>query len=186
MCRCIDQHFPCQNHNYSDFDKIAEAELLNPTPASDIVNNSQYCNPVPADELHKIGDLTASLFLKPLAGKIGVYHMWSEYEYCDEHKSYTMQCEYVGKGPPGARITSHIKKKWQNEKLLHVTFYECENRLAKYYEQLFLDKYQFELNKSENNGTETLYAIWTEERFRLGTHSNEISSLSKMNSPDDW
>jgi len=69
---------------------------------------------------------------------------------------------------------------------LFVTFHECENRLAKYYEQLFLDTYQFDLNENENNGTKILYAVWDDERFSIGTHLNEISSYSKMNSPDDW
>jgi len=45
-----------------------------------------------------------------MRGKIGIYHLWREYEHCDDHKTHTMQCEYVGKGPPNIRVAEHIKK----------------------------------------------------------------------------
>ena len=35
-----------------------------------------------------------------------------------------------------------------------------ENRLSKYYEQLFLDVYDFELNNIENPGAEHLFVVW--------------------------
>jgi len=70
--------------------------------------------------------------------------------------------------------------------MLYVTFHECENRLAKNYEQLFLDTYKFRLNENENKGTKALYAVLDKERVTIGTHSNEISSYSKIQSPDDW
>jgi hypothetical protein len=185
--KCIDQKFPCQNPDYSDFDNIANTELRNPTPASDIVNESWYCNHVPTDEIFQIGDLTSSKFLRPMRGKFGIYHLWREYEHCDDHGTYTMLCEYVGKGPPDTRVADHIRKdKWPEEVMLYVTFSEFPNRLAKYYEQLFLDTYKFGLNGNENKGTRILYAVWDEERFSIGTHLNEISSYSRMESPDDW
>lgn len=130
MPKCIDQAFPCQKPDYSDFDRIAKMELKNPTPASDIVNESSYCNPVPTDEMFQIGDLKPSKFLRPMRGKIGIYHLWREYEHCDDHDTHTMQCEYVGKGPPDIRVASHIKSKWPNGVTLFVTFHECENRLV--------------------------------------------------------
>jgi len=108
--KCIDQDFPCQNPDYSDFDRTAKLELRNPLPASGIVNQSWYCNPVPTDEIFQIGDLKSSKFLRPMRGKIGIYHLWREYEHCDDHKTHTMQCEYVGKGPPNIRVAEHIKK----------------------------------------------------------------------------
>ncbi len=70
--------------------------------------------------------------------------------------------------------------------MLYVTFNEFDNRLAKYYEQLFLDTYKFELNNNENNGAEVLYAVWDEERVIVGTHLSEISSYSTMQGPEDW
>ena len=186
MPKCTDQNFPCQNPVYLDFDKITEAELKNPTPASSIVNESWFCSSVPTNEIPQIGDLTSSKFLRPLGGKFGIYHLWSEYEHCDDHSTHTMRCEYVGKGTPNIRIASHIREKWPEDLALFVTFHEFENRLAKYYEQLFLDTYQFNMNDNENHGTKTLYAVWDEERFSTGTHINEISNYSKMDSPDDW
>lgn len=186
MTKCTDHNFLCQNPDYSAFDKTAKKELKNPTTASDVVNGSRYCMLVPTDEFLQIGDLRTSKFLKPIERKIGIYHLWREYDNCDDHHTYTMQCEYVGKGYPNTRVREHIKNKWQKEESLYVTFHECENRLAKYYEQLFLDKYQFNLNVNENHGTQNLYAVWDEERFSCGTHLNEISNYSKMNSPDDW
>ncbi len=186
MPKCIYQGFPCQNPDYSDFDRTAKNELKTPTSASDIVNDSWFCSTVPTDKNFQIGDLTTSKFLRPMRGKIGIYHLWSEYDHCDDHETHTMQCEYVGKGPPDIRVADHIKNKWMSGVMLYVSFHECKNRLAKYYEQLFLDTYQFKLNTNENNGTKILYAVWDNERFSLGTHMNEISSYSKMDSPDDW
>ena len=180
MPKCIDQDFPCQNLNYSDFDSIAEAELKNPIPASEIVNESEYCIHVPTHKFFQIGDMKSSKFLRPMRGKIGLYHMWREYEHCDDHETVTMQCDYVGKGPPDTRIAKHINKKWPKEEMLYVTFYEFENRLAKYYEQLFLDVYQFDLNGNENHGSKALCAVWDLELLIVGTHLNEISSYSKM------
>ncbi len=117
---------------------------------------------------------------------MGIYFLWIKYDNCDDHGKHTMLCQYVGKGPPNTRVPQHIKEKWSKDVELYVTFHECENRLAKYYEQLFLDKYEFELNTSENKGTHHLYAVWDEERYTIGTDLNEISNYSKMNSPDDW
>lgn len=186
MPKCIDQEFPCQNPDYSEFDNKAKIELRNPASANEIVNESWYCQNVPASEFLEIGDLNRSKFLRPLRGKFGIYHLWSEYEHCDDHKTFTMKCKYVGKGPPDTRVASHVKRKWQKNEILFVTIHECANRLAKYYEQLFLDTYHFDLNEHENSGVNTLYAVWDDERFRIGTHLNEISALSQMESPDDW
>ena len=186
MPKCLDQDFLCQNPVYSAFDKTAKSELKQPSLADEIVNRSFYCNHVPSDEFFQIGDMDHNKFLRPIRGKMGIYHLWSEYENCDDHKTHTMICKYVGKGVPNSRVASHIKSKWPKGEMLFVTFHECENRLAKYYEQLFLDTYQFDLNEIENLGAKTLFAVWDEERFVEGTHLIEISGLSKMDSPDDW
>ena len=77
-------------------------------------------------------------------------------------------------------------KKWPKNAQLYVTFTSMENRLFKYYEQLFLDVYVFELNNIENSGAEHLFAVWDEERHHLETHLNEVSNLSKIQSFDDW
>ncbi|RLP54983.1 MAG: hypothetical protein D6160_07020 [Ketobacter sp.] len=68
---------------------------------------------------------------------------------------------------------------------LYVTFYECSNRISKHLEQLFLDTYDFYLNKNENNGSKTLFAVWDEERHHLGTEMHEVSSRSNIHGIDD-
>lgn len=186
MSKCEDNDFPCQNPDYRSFDKKVCAELAAPICANVIVNESLYCNSVPAEKFFQIGDLDHNLFLKPIRQKMGVYHLWGAYDFCDDHDTYTMICRYVGKGHPDTRVPDHIKNKWKKGEMLFVTFHECVNRLAKYYEQLFLDIYRFDLNERENSGTETLYAVWDSQRFSVGTHLNEISSLSKIKSTDDW
>ena len=97
-----------------------------------------------------------------------------------------MLCVYVGKGFAELRVDSHVRKKWSKNAQLYVTFTSMENRLSKYYEQLFLDVYDFELNNIENSGAEHLFAVWDEERHHLETHLNEVSNLSKIQSFDDW
>jgi len=186
MSSCEDQGFPCQNLDYSAFDKIARAELSDPIDADELVNASKYCMRIPVDPNLTIGDLDHKLFLKVLRDKIGLYQLWVDYQTCDDHGSNTMLCVYVGKGPPEIRVSSHIGKKWASDVDLFATFTPMSNRLAKYYEQLFLDTYAFDLNSLENSGTEKLYAIWNEERYTLGTHLHEISNISKMQSPHDW
>ena len=186
MSDCIDQDFPCQNPEYDEFDRITKDEIKNAISLNSFINQSEYCNYVLTNDLEKIGDMSTSLFLKPLHNKFGVYHLWEDYEHCDTHNTYTMRCLYVGKGPPTTRVPTHIKTKWPHNKTLYVTFQSCKNRLAKYYEQLFLDIFHFNFNVSENKGKKILYAVWDEDRYLIGTHLNEISSHSKMKSPDDW
>ncbi|WP_201268693.1 hypothetical protein RWA02_02560 [Sinorhizobium meliloti] len=186
MTSCEDHNFPCQNPDYGDFDKIAATELAKPIAANVLVNESEFCMMIPVNEDWVIGDLNHSLFLKTLRGQSGLYHLWVDYEACGDHGTHTMVCAYVGKGPPENRVASHIKTKWPRSSFLYATFTPMENRLAKYYEQLFLDTYNFHLNKSENSGEKTLYAVWDSERYIIGTHANEVSSLSKMQDFDYW
>jgi hypothetical protein len=175
--KCIDQNFPCQNHQYPEFDNVLVAELRKPTLAHEIVNASQYCTLVPTDEVMQLEDLTHRDYLKALSGKIGLYHLWVDYDNCDDHDTHTMLCVYVGKGFAEVRVDSHIKKRWPKPELLYVSFYECSNRMSKYLEQLFLDTYSFHLNKNENPGQKYLHAVWDHERHLLGTQAHEISNL---------
>lgn len=186
MPNCADDGFPCQDPDYEDFDKIARDELSTPISADVLVNQSDFCMRMPIDQEAIIGDMDFRLYLKTLEGLSGLYHLWIDHEYCSDHDSYTMSCAYVGKGPPRIRITSHIKNKWTAGAQLFVTFTAMTNRLSKYYEQLFLDVYNFDLNVSEKSGTKELYAVWDSERYTIGTHLNEVSGLSKMQSFEDW
>lgn len=147
---------------------------------------SKFCMMIPVVKGLLIGDMDHKLYLKTLKGQSGLYHLWTEYEECDDHGTHTMLCAYVGKGPPDSRIASHIAKKWPDGVTLYATFSNMSNRLSKYYEQLFLDIYHFSLNHAENSGSLDLFAVWDEDRFMMGTHANEVSSLSKIQSPDDW
>lgn len=133
----------------------------------------------------QLDTITYKYFLKGLHGKSGLYHLWIDYDNCDEHETYTMLGVYVGKGLAEIRVEDHIKSKWPKEQILYVSFYECSNRIAKYLEQLFLDKYKFHLNRNENPGTESLFAVWSHARHFLGTELHSVSNLSKIDSLDD-
>ncbi|MBW4936656.1 hypothetical protein [Marinobacter sp. F4206] len=184
MPKCVDQDFPCQNPNYTDFDNIATSELYNPPSASDIVNASDFCTLVPLERAFQLTDLTYKDYFKGLRNKTGVYHLWIDYDDCDDHDTHTMLCVYVGKGLAEGRVNDHIKKKWPDKESLYVTFYECSNRIAKYIEQLFLDTYKFYLNKQENTGTKNLFAVWDNERHLLGTELHAVSNLTNINDID--
>ena len=54
--------------------------------------------------------LTYKLYLKFLRGQTGLYHLWVDYDACDDHGNYTMLCVYVGKGFAELRVDSHVKK----------------------------------------------------------------------------
>jgi hypothetical protein len=185
--KCEQNDFYCQNPDYSKFDDVARSELLNPISCSDIVNHSRYCTNLPIKDEFILGDLNHKLYLKGLNQKSGLYHLWCEYEECDDHSTHTMLCVYVGKGFAEGRIDSHVNKKWPSTELqMYVSFTEMDNRLAKYYEQLFLDKYDFILNIAENNGDGSLYAVWDGERFAMGTEAHTVSNLSNVKSFDDF
>ena len=185
MPKCLDHDFACQNPDYSDFDSVSTAEMVNPPSANEIINHSNFCTFVPIDENLRIDDLTHKDFLKGLNSKNGLYHLWVEYENCDDHDTHTMRCVYVGKGAAEGRVDEHIKKKFPDKEMLYVGFYECSNRISKYLEQLFLDTYNFDLNKNENPGTKTLYAVWDYERYTIGTELHSVSNLSKITSLSD-
>lgn len=185
MSKCLDQDFPCQNPDYTDFDSVINSELKDPPSASQIVNESKFCTFVPIDEAIQLGDLTHKDHLKGLRGRVGIYHLWVDYDNCDDHETNTMLCVYVGKGLAEARINNHIKEKWPQQASLYVSFFECSNRIAKYFEQLFLDTYSFYLNSNENCGTKYLFAVWDQERHLLGTEIHAVSNLSNISSLDD-
>ncbi|PLK46962.1 hypothetical protein C0V76_19260 [Uliginosibacterium sp. TH139] len=83
---------------------------------------------------------------------------------------------YAGKGDALTRLLSHAKSKLPDNELFGVSFFECENRIAKYLEQLFLDTYSFHLNENENPGLLHLYACWDEERRIMGTELHNVSN----------
>lgn len=177
MSHCIDQDFPCKNHDYSEFDLVARSELFDPPTMDYIVNQPSFCTFIPTDETIRLEELYLKDYLTGLKNKKGLYNLWIDYDNCDEHETHTMLCVYVGKGMAEGRILNHIKKKWPQSEYLYVTFYECSNRISKYLEQLFLDIYQFHLNKNENLGDKNLFAIWSNDLHLNGTESGVISEI---------
>ncbi|MCU0731060.1 MAG: hypothetical protein MUE84_05670 [Hyphomonas sp.] len=93
----------------------------------------------------------------------GVYILWHKNDYCPEHDLFHMKGLYVGKGDAAKRLRHHWKtKNMAEEMIIYFTFFACENRKAKYIEQLLLDTYDLPLNRAENTGTKTLCAHFTQ------------------------
>lgn len=180
MPKCVDQDFYCQNPDYSAFDNLASSELVNPPTVDEIINKSEFCTNVPLFKEFQLEDLTHNDYIRGLNNKCGIYHLWIDFEHCDDHETHTMRCIYVGKGVAEVRVNDHIRKKFRSSDNLYVGFYECSNRMSKYLEQLFLDIYDFDLNSYENPGTAALYAVWDHNRYTLGTELHRISDLSQV------
>lgn len=97
------------------------------------------------------------------AERDGVYILWHKNDYCPEHELFHMKALYVGKGDAAKRLRHHWKtKNTEDEMLIYFTFFPCENRKAKYIEQLLLDIYHLPLNTAENTGREVLCAYFTQ------------------------
>lgn len=175
--QCEEFEIPCHHNEDSKFDDICQQELAFPINVDEIINYRGYCNYVPLDQIQEDGPFSLEACLDNLKGMMGDYHLWIDAHYCYDHEIYPMLCVYIGKGYAWGRIKSHIKEKWPETKGLYVSFYACENRIAKYIEQLFLDVYNFylNLNESENSGVNPLYGRWDEHRHDMGTETLHIS-----------
>ena len=93
----------------------------------------------------------------------GVYILWHKNDYCPVHEIFHMKALYVGKGNAKKRLTHHwVNKNTEDEMLIYFSFFPCNNRKAKYIEQLILDTYHLPFNNSENKGTKTLCAYFTQ------------------------
>ena len=163
----------CEKPKYISFNEIIKNELKNQVTIDELINDS-YCVVFPLDYTseYEIDEemLDTNDLLSSIKGKTGVYHLWIDEDYCVDHSTRKMLCVYAGKGVVDKRVKSHIKEKWTEvDERLILTFYECENRIAKYIEQLFLDLYSFHLNSEENKGKEYLKTIWDEERYINGS-----------------
>jgi hypothetical protein len=144
------------------------------------LNRRSACANLPIGFLGNDTDDSATYrdILREWDKSIGVYHIWADDSlFCDKHKTYALKCIYVGKGKAYTRIIDdHLEKKL--EKLdcfaIHVSFFKCQNRFAKYYEQLFLEIFNIELNEQESSGELELWAYWSTDRSRHGTdtHNN--------------
>ena len=181
MFQCETQEVPCLNFDdYDVFNATCSSELASPITVDEIVNHSKFCISIPVDFSENKTDndcLNTNDYLSTLKGKMGIYHLWIDIGHCQDHEKYSLLCVYAGKGIAKKRIKSHIKEKWPRSEMLFITFYECNNRIAKYLEQLFLDSYNFYLNKEENKGINSLYARWKEERYDIGTETQQMADI---------
>jgi hypothetical protein len=121
--KCELQEFPCVDVDYSPFDDICTKELRICINADLIVNHSAFCTIIPIDDVLKLDHLETSDYLRGLRGKMGIYHLWVDYDQCDDHGKHTMSGVYAGKGFAEKRILSHIKDKFPEVDVLYVSFY---------------------------------------------------------------
>ena len=92
-----------------------------------------------------------------LDGLTGVYILWRQGDFCDDHELEHLRAQYVGKGQIAKRLARHWAEKAAGGELAtEISVWVGPNRQAKYVEQLLLDTFSFPLNKSENPGTQPL------------------------------
>jgi len=173
----------CENLNHERFDSVSRRELRKAITVHDVFDSS-YCVMMSIEHIDEQEGLAVHETLADLKGKLGVYGLWIHYTDCYDHNMHRMLCLYAGKGRALGRVKSHIANRWPQAQLLYVTFYECENRIAKYVEQLFLDNFDFPLNTKENRGEGFLSTVWDGERFSLGTNLQGISDRLAKKFPE--
>jgi hypothetical protein len=163
--------------DYARFDELLKSELCLPYSAKSILNESNFCVRIDLNATNT-DILSQNDYLEGVGGKIGVYHLWIDMEdACGIHDSNRMLAVYVGKGIAQIRLKDHLKNKWPQTETAFISFFECENRVAKYLEQLFLDIYKFELNTNENPGSDYLHGFWDAHRYDNGTETQRLGDM---------
>ena len=175
----------CGEYDHDRFNETISQELQAEITAANVFNES-FCVSIDlnVDQYFNCASLNTTEILAELSKKMGVYQLWVDQDYCPDHYSHKMLCVYTGKGFVQQRVKEHISKKWVKDEILYLTFFECENRIAKYLEQLSLDIYNFHLNSEENYGLEYLSTIWNEERIEHGTQFQEHLELLQLKYPN--
>lgn len=145
--------------NYSAFDEVCKKELKKELNAKTFANRDLYFYRVEKfldwdaewgeHSLHEL----PSQQLGELQGKVGIYHIWFDHGSATG-SDYIFQAVYVGKGHLNIRLTKHVHSYLKELGTIFITVHTCENRIAKYLEQLFLDTFAFPLNKAENTGSQ--------------------------------
>ncbi|EIO9263345.1 MULTISPECIES: hypothetical protein [Vibrio] len=125
------------------------------------------------------------LYINPLlnVNEMGLYLIWSPVG-TPVNGKMIFKCSYAGKGWAKDRIAIHEKKKLVELGYL-ITFYQCENRIAKYMEQLLMDFYNFEYNKSENRGNIDLYLIQESHVMTFGNQAYSDLAIDRHTSSKD-
>jgi len=165
-------------NTYLKFDQMVNDELKNRVTANEIVNKSKFCTNAPLGFLNNDSDdvITIDDLFHGLKNRKGMYQLWvGESGYCDTHNVFPMRCVYTGKGKVLKRAKEHIEEKWLAESNFYISFYDCENRIAKYLEQAFLDIYKCDMNKHENPGKEELFGYWSRDRYEIGTETPKVA-----------
>lgn len=188
VCTCPDVSRRRGANPYEIFDLTILHESKTILDAEDILNRRSACANLPIGFLgNDIHDpATYRSILREWDNSIGLYHIWAhDGLFCDKHKTWALKCIYVGKGEAFTRIIDeHLNKKLEEFgcSAIYVSFFNCRNRFAKYYEQLFLDIFKIELNKKESEGEIELWAYWPTERLQYGTdaHNNADRYATKI------
>jgi len=207
MPHFLDRECRCPVEPYTRFDNLISAELALKASAGFIVNESSFCTMIQRNVMSALDGLTLRDLVRGLSGGMGVYHIWRYDDFCDIHQRHNLECMYVGKGAAFTRLLDHMsdsleeqaarfdpeamaalekrkaedrrkkKERFHWDEPYWISFFECENRVAKYLEQLFLDTYRFPVNTNENPGRGELWASWETERYHMGTEAHAISNL---------
>jgi len=159
------------NNSYESFNKICGQELsTNKYVSAQNIFRKGCTFPVTSElKLMTLKKGFVRFNLINIIKKMGVYILWVDNNLKDG-QSRLLNAVYVGKGQGNIRVNKHQRKKFPKMNF-YVTFYECENRLAKYFEQLFLDEYSFDLNKYENKGKSVLELLISEDQAIIGNQS---------------
>jgi len=169
--------------------QILESEFKSDVKAEDIMLNAgrtPFCSG--EDFLpERAKNLTPGEYLDHLNKKAGVYTVWEPVDKCSYCDKLKLKLIYAGKAgettKAGAlgRLKSHLKSKFSNHEEIHIVFFPCINRIAKYYEQAILDVYNTKFNEQENPGTDTMYIFIKNDTWD-GTYADEQAyAFSKKN-----
>ena len=111
MPQYLDRECRCPSAPYARFDSITKRELVMPLTAHGIVNESKFCTMIQKDTFHtnsytdlEINELTLRDVLRGLEKRKGVYHIWTDDDFCDIHGRRNLECIYVGKGEALTRL----------------------------------------------------------------------------------
>ncbi|MBB3814737.1 hypothetical protein FHY13_003108 [Xanthomonas arboricola] len=163
--------------NYCAFNEVCEKELKVVWRAENFANRDLYFYRVDTDAKWESTEGEISLFEPPsvqlgkLKDKFGIYHIWVDHGATFTQEDHIFQAVYVGKGYLNIRLNKHVSKYLNELGTVFITVQECENRMAKYLEQLFLDTFNFPLNIAENTGAEGY--LYTRAKWKSATTGSD-------------
>tara|TARA_R110001592_G_scaffold211590_3_gene463526 strand:- start:3395 stop:4063 length:669 start_codon:yes stop_codon:yes gene_type:complete len=171
------------NKHYTVFDNVVTKELLTDTRLIDITTNKIKECLIQEWEINDELLLKTYQQLHSWKDKRGIYIFWRMDDKSDDCKENIFIAEYVGQGTVVNRVIDHLTgtdeklPKWIRPYPPFITFFECELRIAKYYEHLLLETYKFELNFQQNSGTLDLYRHVKENDLLSGSETDKNADL---------